>query len=108
MEDDKVVCIKYKGERVAEVVNEDLDFNFEENKDFEKSLKLAACKSLINSKRKLQGRIERKYPVPKLRKHIDPDTNCTCAGNNVKINGKIICTKCNLQTHNAFLQISSF
>ena len=34
MEDDKVVCIKYKGERVAEIVNEDLD------KDFEKSLKL--------------------------------------------------------------------
>ena len=80
MEDDKVVCIKYKGKRV--------DFSFEENKDFEKSLKLAARESLINSKRKLQGRIERKYPVPKLRKHIDPDTNSACAGNNVKINGR--------------------
>ena len=61
--DDKVVCIKYKRKRVADIVNEDLDFNFEENKDFEKSLKLAAHESLTNSKRKIQGRIERKYPV---------------------------------------------
>ena len=104
MEDDKVVCKKYKGERVAEIVNKDLDFNFEENKDFEKSLKLAARECLINSKQKLQGRIERKYPVPKLGKHIDPDTNSTCAG----INGKIICTKCNLQTQCFSSEISSF
>ena len=126
MEDDKVVCIKYKGKSVAEIVdsitgfreyndgkyediiNKSLVFNFEENKDLEKSLKLAPRESLINSKRKLQGRIERKYSVPKLRKHIDPDTNFTCAGNNVKINGKIICTKCNLQTQHFSSEISSF
>ena len=77
MEDDRVVCIKYKGERVAEAVNESLAFNWEENKGFKKLLKLAARESLINSERKLQEKMERKYTGlnGRLRMHIDPDTN---------------------------------
>ena len=39
LKDDRVVCIKYKGKRVAESVNESLIFNWEENKDFKKLLK---------------------------------------------------------------------
>ena len=87
MEDDKVVCIKYKGKRVAEtvdsitghreyndgkvedIIDKSLVFNWEENKDFEK-LKLAVRESLINSERKLQEKMEKKYPVLRLRKHI--------------------------------------
>ena len=118
MEDDIVVCIKYKGKRVAETVDsitgyreydgkvEDiivktLIFNFEENKEFKKLLKLAARESLINSEQKFQEKMEKKYPVFRLRKHIDPDTNSIsentlnenkhCAHKNVKINGNVIC-----------------
>ena len=72
-----MVCIKYKGKRVAETVNESLVFNWEENKEFKKLLKLAACESLIKSERKLHEKMERKYPDfnKRLRKHIDPDKN---------------------------------
>ena len=76
MGDDRVVCMEYKGKRVAESVNESLIFNWKENKEFKKLLKLAARESLINSEWKLQEKMEKNIGLNgRLRMHIDPDTN---------------------------------
>ena len=61
MEDDRVLCIKYKGKKVAESVGEELILNFDQNEKFKKLLKLAARESLINFEMKSQRRIMRKY-----------------------------------------------
>ena len=62
MEDDRVVCIKHKGKRVAESVGKDLSLNFDRNKRFKKLLKLAAYESLTNSEMKYPRRMLKKYP----------------------------------------------
>ena len=78
MQDDRVICIKYKSKKVAKSVGKDLILNFDQNKKLKKLLKLAACESLINSEIKSQSRMVKKYPIGSngnLRLHYDPYTN---------------------------------
>ena len=60
MKDNKVVCVNYKGKGVAKTVNESLIFKWKKNKEFKKLWKLAARKSLINSKMKLHEKMLKK------------------------------------------------